>query len=99
MKLNIGRNRKNSLMPWYDYLWTLVAGAVALQIIDWVSGAGVLLTMAAAMAGGFTAGYLARYLAIRLGKRFPALKSKHVGYYQMPMGPSEGSAAPETTDR
>lgn len=81
MKLNIGRNRKNRLMPWHDYLWMLVAGAVGLQIIDWVSGAGVLLTIAAALAGGCAAGHLARYLAIRLGECFPALKSKHVGSF------------------
>ncbi len=79
VKLNIGRNRKK--LPWHDYLWMVVTVVVGGQIIGWVSGAGILLTAVAALAGGFVAGHLARYLALWLGRRFPALKSEHVGFF------------------
>ena len=80
--LNIWQNRRK--LPWQEHLFAVVALYVAIQIIHWVSGADLLLSLPACLAGGFAAGYSARYLAIWAGGRFPALKSEHAGYFDLP---------------
>ena len=78
-KLNIGKDRRK--LPWYEYLSCVAAMLVGLQIISFLSGLGILITAGGALAGAFVAFYLAYELGKRLGGRFPALKSEHVGYF------------------
>jgi len=77
--LNIGKKRRK--LPWYEYLFVVVAGFVGIQISDWLGDLGIFIAAMGSLAGGFAAGYVAYEVSKRLGERFPALKSKHVGYF------------------
>lgn len=79
LKLNVGRNRRK--LPWHEYLSTIVGILVGVQVIGLLSDLGLLIAAVGALAGGFAALYLAYELGKRLGERFPALKSEHVGYF------------------
>ncbi len=82
MIINKYRSRNNLReWPWYEYLFVLVGLPVGFLIIDLMSGQGVLLTFAVAFSVGCTAGYIAYVFGRWLSRRVPALKSKHVGYF------------------
>ena len=82
MIINKYRSRNNLReWPWYEYLFVLVGLPVGFLIIDLMSGQGVLLTFAVAFSVGCTAGYIAYVFGRLLSRRVPALKSKHVGYF------------------
>jgi len=79
VKLNIGKNRRK--LPWYEYASSMVGIIVGLQLVELLSGLGVLIVGAGAFAGAMAAFFLAYELAKWLSDRFPALKSEHVGYF------------------
>ena len=79
VKLNIGRNHRK--LPWYEYLSTMVGGFVSILLARLLGGLGILIAVAGALACGFVALFLVYELGKRLGERFSALRSEHVGYF------------------
>jgi len=77
--LNIGKKRRK--LPWYEYLFVAVVVLVANPLRAWLGDLGIFIAAMGSLAGGFAAGYVAYEVSKRLGERFPALKSKHVGYF------------------
>ena len=82
MIINKYRSRNNLReWPWYEYLFVLVGLPLGFLIIDWMSGRSFLLIVTVALSVGGTAGYIAYVFGRWLSRRVPALKSKHVGYF------------------
>ena len=80
--LKIGRSdKKRGKLPWYDYVFGVVAVVAASQIDDWLAGLNVLVVVLGTIAGGFVAGYLVWLVAKWASRRFPALNSEHTSYF------------------
>ena len=54
---------------------------MSILLARFLGGLGILIAVAGALACGFVALFLVYELGKRLGERFSALRSEHVGYF------------------